>query len=238
MNDMFKDTFFDKFILLVKIDKRIYDISNQKKESEVSLEQIDKKINHIKETLDKSQQDLSKVQKKVAFQELELKALDLKLKETKNKFANAKNAKEYTSFMDQITSLEQEREIRDEALIILWQQLEAKTNSIKKLEQEYASELENLNQNFQSLSKLIDHFSITVKEFKTERQSILDLIPEDFLGDYIYMYKQVPNPAVEAKGQLCGACFCVLPSSDFGMLKKRKLLRCKQCYRILFIDSE
>lgn len=232
------DTLFDKFIFLVKLDQRIYNTSQKHKEAQYSLEVVQKQIEQLKQQLEISKQELSKLQRQVDYQDLELRTIDSKIKEKKLKFDYAKTQKEYESLESEIRALEREQEFRDEELVLLWQELESKHCYCVKIEEQSYEQIQEEHKKFQEIDNLIKLLLEDIKELESERKAVIADIPDDFISRYLSMVNEVHNAAIEVKFGMCGMCSGIISANDIMLLRKRKLVDCKQCYRILYIESE
>ena len=52
------------------------------------------------------------------------------------------------------------------------------------------------------------------------------------------MRERVSDPVVPILQGGCSACFYKTPEQDLILLKRNKLLQCKNCYRFLFFEKE
>ena len=72
---------------------------------------------------------------------------------------------------------------------------------------------------------------------KKNEQDLCNVVPAELLDNYEHMRGLVINPVVPVVHNSCSACFYPVPAQDLAILKKGKLLPCKSCYRILYIED-
>ena len=61
-------------------------------------------------------------------------------------------------------------------------------------------------------------------------------IPEEWIEKYERMRNSVPDPVASIEDQVCKACFYTATNQEIELLKRKKLLQCKGCYRFLYIN--
>ena len=63
------------------------------------------------------------------------------------------------------------------------------------------------------------------------------LVPPDLCRGYIEVRQRVPNPVVPIVSSSCSACFYGLLQQDTRALGSQTVIRCRGCYRFLFIPD-
>lgn len=70
-----------------------------------------------------------------------------------------------------------------------------------------------------------------------DRQSKEQAVPAEWLEKYATMRARVTDPVVPVINGDCSACFYQVSTQDMQQLRHRKLLQCKDCFRLLYLPE-
>lgn len=62
-------------------------------------------------------------------------------------------------------------------------------------------------------------------------------LPEEWLEKYAIMRARINDPVVPVFDGNCSACFYKISVQDMQFLKHRKLIQCKDCFRLLYLEG-
>lgn len=91
-----------------------------------------------------------------------------------------------------------------------------------------------------SIAQKDEHIARLLNELAerhTMRKPLEKGVPEEWLERYAMMRSRVSDPVVPVKDGLCSACFHQILAQDMILLRRNKLLQCKECYRFLYLES-
>ena len=221
-------TLFDRDIVLqeeqiVSLEKDVGDVVLKKEDLVVQLDQAKQKVHDFQKAVDTT--------------ELEMRELDLKEKEEKNKFDNVTNQKEYNSIkkeIDQVNSLQHDKEAE---VVNAWNKLETARRDFTKIEESFEENFQQVEQQLVDIYKEIEAAKLELQEKIKERPSKEVGLPEEWLERYSAIKQSVSDPVVPVLNDSCSVCFYQVPVGDLSSLKRNKLLQCKGCYRFLYLED-
>lgn len=228
---------FERFIELVQVDQKI----NALNRSIASLEKKNKE-NHTHEELQKKSLDMVKeklhvLKKEVDSQELEMKILDQQESEKKYKLDHVSNHKEYQLLKSEIDKLKKDQHQLEEHLITAWNQLENAKKEWDNAQKACDTQLNIVQGDIKKNQEQIESIQQDVKKLVDERGQKEIGLPAEWLEKYAVMRARVSDPVVPVVDGSCSACFYKISVQDMNDLKHRKLLQCKDCFRLLYLEG-
>ncbi len=155
----------------------------------------------------------------------------------KHKLESISNQKEYKSLEKETLNVNAERVRHEQELLVLWNRLDAldKTYEFKHTLHEeqvakFASEVEKIKNEIADLQNQLE--ILTTQRIEKQKN-----VPQEWLDMYVNMKGRVSNPVVPVVDDSCDACFYSVTPKDLQMLRKNKLLQCRDCYRLLYVEG-
>jgi predicted nucleic acid-binding Zn-ribbon protein len=228
---------FQTFIDLVTFDQSLVKIERDIKKSQEVQESLLVDIERLQ--ADFADIKIAKFQARKAVDEKELymKVLDDKESELKNKLASISNQKEYKSLEKETLLVNAERVRHEQELLVLWNKLDAldKTYEFKyTLHEEQAAKF---HAQVEAIKNEVAAFQAELEVLTTQRLEKQQNIPQEWLDMYVNMKGRVTNPVVPVINESCDACFYSVTARDLQMLRRNKLLQCRDCYRVLYVEG-
>lgn len=228
---------FEKFIALVEVDQQI----NALNTIIASLEKQNADNKRIEEShhsiLEKVKNKLHDFRKEVELKELEMKTLDQQESDKKKRLETVANHKEYQSIKIEIDQLKKEQHALEDGLMAAWNQLETVKkeyeNALKEYEQQQKIVHEQIEENNKKTADLKGQIDNLIKD-RVEKEFV---VPAEWLEKYAIMRAKVADPVVPVVEGSCSACFYKVSAQDMQFLKRRKLVQCKDCYRLLYLPE-
>jgi uncharacterized protein len=234
---MINDQMHKNFIDLVSFDQKVHAVEEELRLLRNSLSELDEQKLLLNKTLDEMKLHVYDLKKHVDSQELLMKSLDYQESEKKNRLESISSQKEYSAIKSEITKInEQQREAENE-LISAWDALELAQKKLNSHEVVVRNKLDEFVQIKTTIEQKIEATLLTLDDLYTQRKVFRAAVPEELLDNYEHMRGLVSNAVVPVIQGSCSACFYAVPAQDLGALKRGKLLPCKSCYRILFLDE-
>lgn len=229
------ETPFEQFIALVEVDQKI----NALNKSIHVLEQENSAQRQIdgshQAALDKVKQKLHDERKEVDAKELEMKTLDIQEADKKKRLDTVANHKEYSSIKGEIDQLKKEQHILEDSLMQAWNRLETAKKEVDSAaasyEQNHKKSLEVIALNDQKISEI----NIQITALIADRHEKEKNVPAEWLEKYAVMRARVSDPVVPVVDGNCSACFYKISAQDLQFLNRRKLVQCKDCFRLLYL---
>lgn len=228
---------FEQFIALVEVDQKINGLNNQIASLRQKISRLNQESQSQLLAHQKVKEHYEKMRKEVDAKELEMKSLDQQESEKKIKLDQVANHKEYQSIKSEIDVLKKAQHELEESLIAVWNQLE---NSKKELDASalaYQQHEETAKQQIEQLENQIKEITAQVDELLKARIDEEKNVPAEWLQKYAIMRAKVSDPVVPVVNGNCSACFYSVSAQDLQDLRRRKLVQCKDCYRLLYLQE-
>lgn len=227
---------FQKFIDLVTFDQSLVKIERDiKKSQEIQIALL--------ADIDRLQADFADVRtaklqarKVVDEKELYMKVLDDKESELKHKLAAISNQKEYKSLEKETLAVNADRVRHEQDLLGLWNKFEAFEKTYEFKQKLHDEEVAKFTTEVEKIKDEVAAFETELKTLTLQRIAIEQGVPQEWLDMYVNMKGRVSNPVIKVVADSCDACFYSVTARDMQMLKNNKLLQCRDCYRLLYIE--
>jgi len=225
------------FIDLINFDQGIHTIQEKVEQIAHETELLQQEEACLTQQLKSVRQRTAELRKEVDIKERAMKELDQSEAEKKSKLELVGGYKEYQSIKAEISSLKQAQHDYEEVLIAAW-------NTAENAEKEYEEQKNLYDQQVKKIYELIEEKNKTKVELESQLQERSQqrlekekLVPAEWLEKYVIMRNHVHNPVVPVMNNSCSACFYLITEQDLNLLRRRKLLQCKDCYRFLYLPS-
>ena len=227
----------NSFIALIEFDNSIHTHQAQ-------IATYTKEITHYADLekalsgdLEKLKSHWHELKKRVDSHELEMKSLDDQIAKKKHILENVTSHKEYQSLKSEIETIKKAQHALEDTLLAAWNEVE---NARKQHDQAHAAAQQkraDWHQKIIELQEKSAQIQAQVKELLMQREEKLLGIPAEWLEKYIQMQARVKDPVVPVVNGSCSACFFSVSPVDMAGLKRRKLIQCKDCFRLLYIPG-
>jgi predicted nucleic acid-binding Zn-ribbon protein len=234
---MTHESAFNKFLDLIQLDQHIETLNRDSKKVEQEMALVTAQEHAATLQLNEAKKTVHDAQKKVDEHELEMKSLDTQEQEKKRRLEFISNHKEYQSLKSEIDLLKKKQSDLEDTLIHAWHLLEGAKTAYEAQHhtvQELVTQAQTqLREKQQALDELIrkHHEQELIRKEKEEG------IPSEWLDKYIMMRARVSDPVVPVVRGSCSACFYKVTEQDLVLLRRNKLIQCKDCYRFLYMPN-
>jgi len=228
---------FQKFIDLVTFDQSLVKIERDIKKYQEIEQSIILAITHEQDKFLESKHAKAQARKAVDEKELFMKVLDEKATQLKKKLETVASQREAKSLEKEIAALHEEQSLHEQELMNLWNKSENLEKNFQAKQLEHDAAIAQLHEQIianQLEQKKIQHDNVLLLQ---ERQEKEKNIPQEWLTSYANMQGRVNNPVVPVVNDACDGCFYSITPKDLQVLRQNKLLQCKDCYRLLYINS-
>lgn len=228
---------FEKFIALVEVDQQINGLN-------AAIAILEQKNNENKKIIESSQEALTAVKnklhdmrKEVDAKELEMKMLDQQEADKKKRLDAIANHKEYQLIKAEIDQLKKAQHDLEEGLMSAWNQLETTKKEFETAQQNFEQQNKTILDQIDTNNKKIAEIKVEVDRLIYDRVEKEQVIPAEWLEKYAVMRARVTDPVVPVQDGSCSACFYKIAVQDMQALKRRKLVQCKDCFRLLYLEG-
>ncbi len=225
---------FESFIDLVRFDQEVKAKEKQMVKERAELEQLLAQQQAFQDEVAVLKQAIRDTQKEVDAKELDMKTLDQRMKEIKQKLDETANAKEYMALKKEFETVTEKQLALEDTLVKSWQQLETAERSMEQKKSAISEQGQKAVQEVEQKKGAISQVETALSQLKDERAGKVQAIPAEWIEKYEVMRQRVDDPVVEVVQGSCGGCFYTITDQELLQLKRRALLQCKSCYRFLY----
>lgn len=231
------DTPFQIFISLVALDQQINQLARDTVTCQAAITKVIAQREQLDRELQQAKQQVNQLQKIVDSHELEMKALDDQEQTRKKQLEQAHSQKEYVAIKSEIDLLKKKQHELEETLINVWNDLENAQKTYAHKESAHAKTMTESTQELAQLEEKKNSLHAQQEKIAAERQPLQDKVPEEWLKKYAYMRSKVSDPVVPVINGSCSSCHLQVSEQDMIELNHRKLVQCKDCFRLLYLSQ-
>lgn len=229
---------FRSFINLIKFDQDSVTLKREIQAFQDIVDELVRTENQLTVKKDLAYKQWYTLKKEVDSYELEMKQLDEQEKQKRRQLDTLSNVKEYKPLVAEIESIKKEQHALESDLIRAWNNLEAAQRQNQEQEQLYEKESGEIAIALKEKKEKIEQLKAAQELRESERSSMLEGIPHEWLERYEVMKGQISDPVVPVDQGYCGACYNTVSAQDLQQLRKRVLLQCKNCFRFLYDPAQ
>ncbi len=226
------------FIALVELDARISQLSRERISLVQEAETITEHIANLHAKLEVESGKVRALRKTIDQLELEIRSNDDLRQKKKRQLENASNTREYYSFEQELSSLQKNYDQFEDKLFKAWQQLESAQAIYDKAKVEIPAQIEHQQQLLKEIQSSVAWVTQRIESYTKEYAQAEKHVPEELLHEYRAMKANVENPVIPMIKNACSACFYSVSLADVQEIKQNKLVRCKDCYRLLYASTQ
>jgi predicted nucleic acid-binding Zn-ribbon protein len=231
------ETPFEQFIMLVQVDQNINALTASIAALEKQNSEYTNNDEIHKAKLEEVKHKLHDVRKEVEAKELEMKILDQQETEKKNRLDAIGGYKEYQSIKAEIDQLKKAQHDLEDSLMAAWNHLETIKKESEHATQIYQQQHMQLQEKTEHNQQKITELQAQIAALVTDRTQKEQGIPAEWLEKYAVMRSKVTDPVVPVVNDSCTACFYKVSAQDMQFLRRRRLVQCKDCYRLLYLPE-
>ncbi len=228
---------FLRFISLVTFDQKLQSLENEKITVATEISVIKKQEEECTRDLDGMHKRVFQLKKRVDEQELEMKVLDQKEKEKKQRLEIFSDYKEYQAIKVEVEAIQRTQVEQEKVVLDAQNQLENAQNTLQKKTTEITHQLEQLQKHVQELEEKAANLKAETASLIVQREKKEADVPAEWLEKYTMMRARVTDPVVEIFHQSCGACSQMITSQEMVRAKHGALVQCQKCYRLLYASE-
>jgi predicted nucleic acid-binding Zn-ribbon protein len=162
-----------------------------------------------------------------------------KIKGRKKSLSTFTNFKVQQDIQKEINRVEKLVDVREESILLMLDQLEQSSKKHSELFEKFDKLRSEIVEAQDSMQEIFSAFEKRYQEKESLRSSIVATIPKDIFLTYenVRNRHQIDPVAPIVNGR-CGACNTQTPPQDIVLLSsEQKLIRCRGCMRILYIEK-
>lgn len=227
-NNLIELVSFDQNIM--KLEHAVAQLVKEQHSLQVQLDQL-----HSATTTKKDL--LHTVKKNVDAQELLMRTLDEEEASCRAKMNSVTATREINALQKEMNIILEKKNKIEKDLIQAWNKTEQAAKDMTQLEETTHDQVTTLQAALEQAQSAIAASRQELESIATQRQSKLAGIPAQWLQSYQTMRGRVMNPIVPVVNQSCQGCFYYVTPQDMQQLLHKKMLQCKDCYRLIYAAS-
>ena len=205
-------------------------------------ETIKKKEEEFKEknsSLKKLEDDLKALVMKRKEREGDLEAKEGSIRKYQQQLNQVKTNKEYSALQEEIGRVKADNSIIEEAILNLFDEIDAGNKKIAKEKDFLKSEEAAFNEEKKKLIEESNRIKTELDGLKKQRAELTAKVDKNILKKYERIIKNKDGLAVVTiADEACQGCFRVMPPQVVNEIKMNdELVFCENCARILYLDE-
>lgn len=228
---------FQALLELVRFDQEINQITTQIDACKQDILTLETTLKTAHNSFALVQQKVQDAKKLVDERELILKEVGDAARAKKNILQAAASYKEMMALQAEIQVLQEEEAQSEQKLLDFWNKLDTATKEFNGAQQEYNKHKDEFDQASAQENQEISTLRAQVDALMVQRPPLEVKVPEEWREKYTIMKARVTNPIVPVKNNSCTACFYTVTSQEITRLRRRALLQCQGCFRLLYSEE-
>ncbi len=229
---------FQSFLNLIKFDQRFHQLSAQLRECKEESAHLQNELDMVNVREQEYKHRLHDARKTVDEQELTMKELTEAEKEKKERLERVSNQKEYAALKHEISQIQEQQQEYEGILLDAWNKVDNSQKEFKSEQVKAAEARTLLETDLTTKGSELSEITSEIEAFEKDREALLEGVPEEWVEKYNMMRERVIDPVVPVMRNSCGACFYAVAPQMLAALRAGKLLQCKDCYRLLYIEPD
>lgn len=226
-------------IELQQVDLRLRQVTRQMEEFPSQLAALDTQLHDAQAALQDRRDRLTQSIKDRKKFELEVQALEEKIRKYKDQIYEVKSNEAYRALQQEIEETEQEKrqwEDRELEVMIAAEQLEKEVNEGEQEMKQVEAEVARARQQAENEQRTRE---AKAAELRQRQQQLRDSISEEVLETYDRIARVHDGIALaEARDAICQVCLVRIRPQVFTELKRNdQIILCDSCHRILYYLS-
>jgi predicted nucleic acid-binding Zn-ribbon protein len=192
----------------------------------------------LRKSLDDSLNDLQNLKKNLFLAEKDASYLLEQINKKYIVLSNVLNPKEYQSVEKEIILLNKKKNDLETTILEMMEISEKNEKTYLFLSTENLKKIDFLSNEIENALTEIKLLQNAFVESAQKRTMLLPTIPEEWFHDYEKVKERMPNAIVTISSNMCNGCFRTMTESELSMIKRKRVIRCPECYRFLVQESE
>lgn len=228
---------FAAFIDLIDFDKKIHILQKDILAMRQRLEAVRDRHDELMKKTIENQNLINTLRVQITLQEKEIQNFDIQEKAKKKIVSESSDYREIKALQAEIDDLKRSQIEYEQLIMQSWNKLEQAQKEGLKIQGAHTQGAKDLDEEIALIEADILKESHILNEHLENRPTKVALVPQEWLDHYIIMSSRVMDPVVPVEQDSCSACFTSIAKQDMLRLLKKALLKCKMCFRLLYMPS-
>ena len=213
---------------IARIEGEIRDIPARKDEELTRMDEH-------KKALEVSNANLHSKQSEIRQQELDVEALNEKIKKLRTQQLDIKTNREYTAIEHEVSALNEKISGFEDKELVMMVEMDTIKADVSIKATELAEETKFVNEDVVLLDKRLEKMANTLNDEKQKRELIAKDVDPEWIERYNIIKSRKDNALVKLVDGICRGCYMKLPPAAIHAIQKHdKMTFCDFCGRMLY----
>ncbi len=221
------------------LDTHIFKLEDELESIPETIKRRTEEFSEKSANLKKLEDDLKAVLMKKKEKEGDLEAKEGMIKKYQQQLNQVKTNKEYTALQEEIGRIKADDSIIEEAILNIFDEIDAKNKNIAKEKEFLKSEEAKFNEEKKRFASNTERIKSELEILKKQREELSAKVDKTILKKYERIIKSKDGLAVVTiANDACQGCFRVMPPQVVNEIKmNNELVFCDNCARILYLEE-
>lgn len=214
-----------------RMNRRLKDIPNEKKEMLTGIETENKRVEKAKEKMHETEKEIKSL-------EMKIDSIKAKINEIQQKSAMVKKNEEYKAFLNEVASQKSFISSLEGKQLGYLEQLDEDRKVLAVAEKSLKTMQDEAAENAKELDEMEKILQSEVEKALDNRKSLIEKLDEKVLPVYSRLIKKDGEPLVRIRNSTCGFCHLKLTPQTINDAKKEQITCCDTCGHLIYFPDE
>ena len=227
----------DKMRTLLALTEKRFALDAKIKKLRTEIGAYEQEKCKFEEQFARLQKELRDGQKTVALLELDIKVLVGKEADLKRKESGLVRPRDVDAVRREILAIQDNCERVEDNLLEEIDRIEGLKKKIAQEEPAFLTKNAEFEEKIKIVQSYIAGINVELAPLLKEVEEVVSVLPENIKNQYKRAAVKYERPIVPLATSSCAACYGFISAQQVSELKKQRLGDCKNCGRIIFVDS-
>lgn len=214
-----------------RMNRRLKDIPNEKKEIISGIEVEKGKVSKAKEKMHETEKEIKSL-------EMKTDSIKAKINAMQQKSAMVKKNEEYKAFLNEIASQKSFINSLETKQLDYFEQLDADKKALSVAEKSLKNMETESKESIKDLEEMDKVLQSEIEKALQDRNPLLEKLNPEVLPTYNRLIKRDGEPLVRVHNNTCGFCHLKLTPQTVNDAKKGQVTCCDSCGHLIYFPDE
>lgn len=214
-----------------RMNRKLKDIPNEKKEMISGLEIEKEKVVKAKEKFHETEKEIKSL-------EMKMNSINVKINDMQQKSAMVRKNEEYKAFLNEIASQKSFISSLETKQLNYFEQLDADKKALSMTEKSLKNIENEVKESVKDLEEMEKVLQSEIEKALEDRKPLLEKLDPEVLPTYNRLIKRDGEPLVRVHNSTCGFCHLKLTPQTVNDAKKGQITCCDSCGHLIYFPDE
>ena len=214
-----------------RMNRRLKDIPNEKKEMVSAIEMEKEKVSKAKEKMIGTEKEIKSL-------EMKIDSINAKINDMQQKSAMVKKNDEYKAFLNEIASQKSFISSLETKQLSYFEQLDVDKKALSGAEKSLKTIENDIKESINDLEEMEKVLQSEIEKALQSRNPLLEKLIPEILPTYNRLIKRDGEPLVRVHNNTCGFCHLKLTPQTVNDAKKGQVTCCDSCGHLIYFPDE